>query len=998
MSVCILSLSLFRHQLAVNLTATQLEIAGNRASPVVVQLHCFCRQIRALYLMGNFPQLIERATAFIASFARTLEQLHEMTGAVESHQPHLWAVGACLEIAYACELSWNGHDYQVSSASVPAQAAQAISPEALSRYLGDLLYLARRVLVRFAKAMDPQRTTERRSSAEDDLRESSSGDDAESPRAWYQWLEHVFAARTANSERVQRCVWEVSHLASLHYSRAGRHRFAVFLGAECAHYHVRRREFESASRLFRSHSRQCEEDKWWMLVGDCVRHICSAELELGRAAEAVAACFSMLAATEDAKAEIGREYLETMMHTLVQRLDQRASSAKLSMGDLLKPSVALETMQTSGSDLDYGEVRVKVRVTNCFPAGVNLEQLRVRFSKHKMVTAGNDSDSDELATDSAPQRLLYEHPHVLSVGTPATELPRLHSLVIGEDGSPREHSDDSGRDRNVADQVGGAPPLGEDVESPVLAVSITSVAYSAGRPETSPLLALSASIVDADVQLVDEDSRASGDDDASDELVLLESNVFLCEKASVDLEFFQSGLGVGHYACSGVDCVLAGNTFNLAPGAALSLGFEIPRRESTLRIVLTGPPLLTPLSVEQVCVAISAQSDTVADGVLELSCVGDRVAVQLLRAELQTAALSAVRCSVKSDVEAIEAEPKDKLLLSIPSMAPGETLVYRVWLSVGDTDENESNDDDDNDDDDNAVVPTPTVSATLRYQHTTSAESNVALRRADAAFRTLRPLTDSVRLQRVASKVVAAIALKCNSECGLVLRDYRLEASAVSVHDHTSSNRISATTDSSHLTVLHDPNGRLRNTRLQPGETVHVAFTLADTGGQLPDEARLALDLEFDADNDASRNTTQWERTLVVRLPLASVRGARYRIEVEPKRTGHAGLEVAVGEEVAFHVVVRAFSDSESPTTDEDAVVLCLDERSERDWILVGKARERVSFQQSRSFATLRRLVATRVGRVRFPSFHLRALQGEKQRIAAARVECPHAVMQVTVV
>ncbi|TYZ60275.1 hypothetical protein PybrP1_008506 [[Pythium] brassicae (nom. inval.)] len=978
--------------LAVDLTATQREIAANRASPLVVQLHCFCRQIRALFLMGSFPQLIERATAFIASFARRLEQLHAATGAVEAHQPHQWAVGACLEIAYACELSWSGHAYQVSSASVPVLATQAISPEAMSRHLGDILYLARRILVRFSKSVASLPVAHERRASIDRPGDAGDGGDTESPGAWYQWLARVFAARSAGA-RLERCVWEVSHLASLHFSRAGRHRFAVFLGAECARYHVRRREFESASRLFRSHSRQCEEDKWWTLVGDCVRNICSAELELGRAAEAVAACFSMLAATEDAKAEIGREYLETMMHTLVQRLDQRASATELSMGDLIKPSVALETMQTSGSDLEYGEVRVTVRVTNCFPAGVNLEQLLVRFSKRKTLAADNDSDSssssdsDEGSTDSAARRLLLKQ-RAASIGSLATELPRLHSLVLGEDGSPRERrNDDSGRDSGV-DQVRDAPQS-EDVGSVPLAVSVTGIAGDALGPGTDPMLAPT---VDADVQLVDEDARDDDDDSDSAELVLLESNVFLCEKASVDLEFFQSGLGVGSYVCSGVDCVLAGNTFNLVPGAALALGFEIPRRESTLRVAIAGPPLLMPHSVEVVCVTISAENDTVADGVLEVSCLGERVAVQLLRAELQTASSSCVVVSTRGDVES---EPRDKLLLSIPSMAPGETLVYRVWLTVRDVDERAS--DDDNDDNDNdAVAPTSTVAATLRYQHTTPADTSVALRRADATFPTLRPLADRVRLQRVAGKVVAAVALTCNRACGLVLRDYRLAAADNSSNSNSS------------LSVLHDPNARLRNTQLQPGDTLHFAFTLADTSGCLPDEARLALALEYDAavgaeaddsDGDASHTPTRWETTLTVRLPLASVRGTRYRIDVEPKRAGHVGLEVAVGEEVAFHVVVRAFSDSSAREAHE--VVLCLDERSERDWILLGKARERLSFPQSDAFATLRRLVATRVGRVRFPSFHLRALEGSQaaeKRIAAARVECPHAAMQVTVV
>lgn len=753
-------------QLAVNLSATQLEIAANRASPLVIQLHCFCRQIRALYLMGNFPQLIERATAFISSFFLSLKELYETASAIEAHQPFQWAIGACLEVAYACELSWNGHDYQVSSASVPAQVTEAISPEVMSRHLGDLLYLARRILVRFSRSVSeaPLRLPlpeelDKKSSLQDDL-----GIDTTNPSAWYQWLQQMFASRSA-SESLERCVWEMSHLASLHFSRAGRHRFAVFLGGECARYHFRHREFESASRLFRSHSRQCEEDKWWDLVDDCVRNISNSELELGRTPEPVTPCFGLLGATQEAEAEIGQEHLEKIW------------------------------------------------------------------------------------------------------------------------------------------------------------------------------------------------------------------------------------------------------------------------RESTVQISITGPPLLAPQSVEQICVTIRSQSDAVADGVLKIEAVGaseELGLVQFLKAELQTLSSSPGASMPKRNLEALENDLKDKLLLSIPSMLPGETLVYHVWLWVGDADELES---------ESEGVPGSTLSATLRYQQSTTTETNLVTRRAYISFQLLRPLDERVRLKHMHSKVIAAVALTCNVECGLVIRDYKLESGA--------SSRLAIEGGSTRqLTIIQDPNVRLRNTRLQPGETIHFAFTLSDGCGgggggdssatahcntHLPDEAHLTLDLQYDSTacewvDDGASDTSQplspraparWESTMLVRLPLGNMCGTRFRIEVEPKVASRAAaseasrLTFAVGEEVAFHVVVRAFRESENSaveTPDHDVLLLCLDESSERDWILLGKQRERFQLhkQQRESgggvswcFSTLKRLVSTRVGRVRFPSFHLRGL--EEQCTPTERIAFPQRAMQVVV-
>jgi len=212
-----------RLQLALDLGRMQRAIAANRVSPRVILLYSFCRQMRTLYLMGNFPQLLQRSVSFIGSFLRQLRELHETTGVIEWYQPFQWAVGACLEIAYASELSWSGHDYQVSSASVPTQATQAITPEAMSRHLGDVLYLARRVLRAFASASNaagyssPSPSPSGTPTTTSPQTGVSEEEDSSTP--WYEWLRQVFESRELG-ERYQRCVWEMSHLASLHFSRS----------------------------------------------------------------------------------------------------------------------------------------------------------------------------------------------------------------------------------------------------------------------------------------------------------------------------------------------------------------------------------------------------------------------------------------------------------------------------------------------------------------------------------------------------------------------------------------------------------------------------------------------------------------------------------------------------------------------------------------------------------------------------------------------------------
>ncbi|KAF1792109.1 hypothetical protein GQ600_6545 [Phytophthora cactorum] len=147
--------------LALDLTETQQLIASNRASARLVSLStCFCRQVRTLNVMGSFPQLLTRA------------------------------MGACMEVSYACELSWSGRDEEWTASSVSVQAAQVIPVEEMSRALGNVLYLARRLLKNFART----------NRSRNDLRVSFSNipqgeaAEAELTLKWYQQLEQVFVA------------------------------------------------------------------------------------------------------------------------------------------------------------------------------------------------------------------------------------------------------------------------------------------------------------------------------------------------------------------------------------------------------------------------------------------------------------------------------------------------------------------------------------------------------------------------------------------------------------------------------------------------------------------------------------------------------------------------------------------------------------------------------------------------------------------------------------
>ncbi|GMF22654.1 unnamed protein product [Phytophthora lilii] len=915
-------------------------------------------------------------------------------GTIDWHQPYVWAVGACLEVAYACELSWSGRDEEWTASSVSVQVAQAIPVEDMSRALGDVLYLARRILKNFAKA----------NKSRNELRVSFSNvldvnaHEVEASLTWYQQLEQVFTApewrRSGVCEAYEGCLSELSHLASMHFSQSGRHRFAVFLGGECARYHLARGEYESASRLLRSLARQTEEDGWWSIFGACVRSICRAELALGRSTQAVAACFSMLQLAQEENVGVSKEEMEELMHTLVASLGKNAaksedhcaeeddqmtdSVAKMNMDELFKPTVAVETTQTSESALQHGDIRVTLGITNEFPAGVHLEKVRVRFERVIV--------PEEMPNHEMPQEERSLNP-------------------------PREHNSSAHLDELISAEAAAPDVSGnDDNESAMVDVPLMNLPTSNDNEV--------ANIVESSDN-VDKAVPHSGDHERVTEVLLEESNVHLDEKTGINLVFLHSGVPVGQYICTGIECILAGSTFQLLPPSSLATAsFEIAARESTVQVLIDGAPLLIPTpssDMETVSVSIQANDDTVSNGTLEL-----RVFKRLSRRKHdaclpqddeeegegesesggeEESGIQIIGASLRGQEKMIiipdnQTEPPEgfckTFTVALPTLHRGSVLTYDLSLVVQPIDQlNHSNSDrEDTFADDNSV----TIMANVRYQRDgVTGNSSVPLatteiRCAEAQFRVLQPLTESIRLKRVGSRIFVAVALACNDSIPVILQDYQLVCSEQGN---------GGAEEDPPLMVEQDPNTKLRGTRLRPRDCVHLAFTLAssprfDTESGIS-FCTLQLHLQYGSDGT-------WQKTMSVRVPLAEVEGKRYRIDVLPRgqhsehRFSGEMVEATSSEPVTFQVHVQEEKPQPNKAVlenDKNMMVLCLNESSERDWILVGKHLERFSLShpvggsRRRGFTTQKRLLATRTGQLRFPSFQLEV---NGQIVPAARV------------
>ncbi|KAG3103462.1 hypothetical protein PI125_g13851 [Phytophthora idaei] len=967
--------------LALDLTETQQLIASNRASARLVSLYCFCRQVRTLYVMGSFPQLLTRASSFIEAF---LAELKEMAAenTLDWHQPFLWAVGACMEVSYACELSWSGRDEEWTASSVSVQAAQVIPVEEMSRALGNVLYLARRLLKNFART----------NRSRNDLRVSFSnipqGDAAEAELTlkWYQQLEQVFVApkwrRSDVCEPYERCLSEVSHLASMYFSQSGRHRFAVFLGGECARYHLARGEFESASRLLRSLARQSEEDGWWMIFGACVRSICRAELALGRSTQAVAACFSMLQLAQEEQVGVSKDEIEQLMVALVDSLENNGTGGntidsvedynepRVNMGELFRPTVAVETTQSSGSALEHGDIRVTLGIANDFPAGVHLEKVRIRFTRMPITHERPQQEEPTLASASPYIKEKKTSPGFSGEQPIDTTLPAGLSSDNERNQLSRSH----------------------DVEAEV------------------------ATILHKVIENVHKELK----DDT--ELLLEESDVHLDEKTGVNLVFLHSGVSVGRYTCTGIECVLAGSTFRLLPASALALAsFEIAMKESTVQVAIDGAPLLMPMplaQVETVIVSIQANDDMVSNGTLELrvfkrasksnqngyttQCDDEEVededesggeeecGIQLIEAKLRDESDSDASSTNKDE------EPSSMLSVALPTVPCGGFLSYVVTLAVPPTDQTDQSSEPE---DENDNVSSVIIRASVRYHReatdASSPTTTTEIRCAESTFRVLQPLTEMVRLKRVGARIFASIALTCNPFIPVVIHDYKLVFSHKETHASVQS-----------LTVEQDPNTKLRGIILRPSDCVHFAFTLACSPDFEKEASSSCCSLQLELKYDE-----KWLKTVNVQLPLTEVEGKRYRIDVLPRGQDVVHtftdevVEATASEPMTFqiHVQEEVSRSNKAALADDTSILsLCLNESSERDWILVGRQLERFTLDPCsgnhgdlrREFSTQKRLLATHLGQLRFPAFRLEV---NGQTIPAASVHCQQSSRRVIV-
>ncbi|CAI5731706.1 unnamed protein product [Hyaloperonospora brassicae] len=561
--------------LTLDLYEVQQLIASNRASARHILLYCFCRQIRTLYVMGSYCQLLERASSFIELFLSELKELAS-EGILDWHQPFLWALGACMEVSRACELSWSGRDDERAAFSVLEQTTQANSTAAMSRALGSVFYLARRILKSAAKFI------RNRNNSHMSRPNTTNADPADVSVTWYHQLEQAFVSpewqRSGTCGFYEHCLSEITRLASMHFSQSGRHRFAVFLDAECAQYHIARGEYKSALRLLRALMQRSKQDGWWSIYGACVQSVYRAELSLGRFSQAMAACLTLLQLAQKGQDNGSNERMAQLMVAHLARHDSRkaASEVVVSAGDigslrsdpamgmdeLFKCTLAVETALTGGSVLEHGDICAALAIASAFPGNVLFDKVCVRFAK-------TICPRKTLATKASSD----------------CEYPGLNESI---------------------DVDACVVSIAEKASGDTLAHEINC------RHSNRTVMVESATTCD------DATENVHGQDT---ELILEKNDVHVDDKTGVSLVFRHADVPVGQYTCTGVECVLAGNTFCLLSPSALPLvDFEICAEGSAIEVAIDGAPLLVPrpfAEVETVAVSIEANNDTATNGVLD---------------------------------------------------------------------------------------------------------------------------------------------------------------------------------------------------------------------------------------------------------------------------------------------------------------------------------------------------------------------------------------------
>lgn len=356
--------------MCLNLEQLQKYITDGQASSSQIELYFFCRQIRILYLRADYTELIERALVFIESFHEKLVQEQLDFKILHSYQPYHWAVGACFEIAYTCDIAWNGNGSTISSVAISECDNQKSKPEEMAQYLGELFYLARRILLRGTKKVAGAKIGFSNENIHAPYEYKSGSQE------WYSCLSQMLADN--QHEELEYCLWELSHLASLHFSRAGRHRFAIFLGDQCASFHLQHEEYESASRLLRSQERQCLEDKWLSLVYHCRLKICLCELRLGRLAEAITIFTNLSEISVKANEEVSESLFNVVLGSALAKLE---GPHRVFRTKMIKIGISISILTHSDAMAPHRDVAVRISFKNMCSSTIKLEHLRIYFAK-----------------------------------------------------------------------------------------------------------------------------------------------------------------------------------------------------------------------------------------------------------------------------------------------------------------------------------------------------------------------------------------------------------------------------------------------------------------------------------------------------------------------------------------------------------------------------------------------------------------------------------------
>ncbi|CAK4628819.1 hypothetical protein LEN26_007291 [Aphanomyces euteiches] len=316
-----------------DMTSVRMNIAVNSASPVYIRLYLFCRQVAISYLMDAHVDVCTRALAFIPQMRAMLQQQHPLDVAL----PLQWAVGAALALCVSCE----------------HECGEAPSP-ALAKYFGDLLYLARQNCKKLL-SLPRQKSSQ---------------------MSWY----HTFQSNEVLDE--------LTSLASLQYAKAGRVRFAAFLGGQCAaHARTHGNRDTPVAQLLLAQMQQYEKDQWWELMHATLLELLSTELAAGHVLEVIdlALHWMHLDAAKHTSSKVLSIWLDALKIAAVQN-----EVVHVIWTHLFESSIqATEVSSTS--------VQLQLTVKNTLAVDIPVEYIGVEFDK----TLAKSSSFDEcLSLDS----------------------------------------------------------------------------------------------------------------------------------------------------------------------------------------------------------------------------------------------------------------------------------------------------------------------------------------------------------------------------------------------------------------------------------------------------------------------------------------------------------------------------------------------------------------------------------------------------------------------